>query len=220
VKWRFLGLFPASVHQCKRRGEVRHQHPQLAVSNPPSSLLSVLSLKTSISPAMSRYAQSTDSFSSLKLASFFAQLRAALGVSPYRPSFCCSRVWLRFSLFLLRVRRSVPVSKAACRDGPNFVPSWCLPSVHPDISVNRSYSPRRRNRVQPVQSLSALQFVAMTSRRRRPPRASPSSSRIRVSKEPRRPEATPLHFKYATSPGQSCRPGRLESGFCDPSSES
>ena len=58
-------------------------------------------------------------------------------------------------------------------------------------------------------------IAAMTSPRRRPQRASPSCFRIRIFKEPQRPEATLAQFKYATSPGRSCRLGRLESGFCD-----
>src|SRR5258708_3782642 len=50
--------------------------------------------------------------------------------------------------------------------------------------------------------------------------ASPSCFRIRVFKEPQRPAATLPQFKYATSPGRSCRPGRLESDFCDSPSRS
>ena len=219
-----------------------------------------------------------DSFSSLELASFFARLRAAIDVSLYRPSSCFFRVWLRFLLFLFRIRVSVPVSRTACRVRPNFLPSSSPPSAHPTASVypshsprrrNRaqprvpnakvlsakvlsaectitlplttstlraecSHSPRRRNRAQPVRWFSALHplsfslhpfvflapIVAMTSPRRRPQRASPSFLRNRIFKEPQRPEATLPLFKYATSPGRSCRPGRLESRFCDSSSRS
>ena len=87
---------------------------------------------------------------SRELASFFAQLRAAIGISLDRPAFCVFRVWLRFLLFLFRVRVSVPVSRAACRVRPTFPPSSSAPSLHPNISINPFHSPRRRNRTQRV----------------------------------------------------------------------
>ena len=124
-----------------------------------SSLTSAPSKSGPMTPDMSRHPRFTDSFSSLELASFFAQLRAAIGVSLYRPSFCFFRVWLRFLLFLFRVRVSVPVSRAACRVRPNLLPSSSPPSVHPNTSVNPSHSPRRRNRAQPVRSLSSLRLA-------------------------------------------------------------
>jgi hypothetical protein len=90
------------------------------------------------------------SFASRELASFFAQLAADIGVSLDRPSFCVFRVWLRFLLFLFRVRVSVPVSRAACRVRQTFPPSSSAPSLHPNISVNPFHSPRPRNRAQRV----------------------------------------------------------------------
>ena len=164
--------------------------------------------------------------SSLELASFFAQLRAAIGVSLYRPSFCCFRVWLRFLLFLFRVRVSRPRLKSGLPRSAEL-PSVIVPTLR-CIPIFRQIPPIRRgdgiahNRcdrffassfiLQPP-SFRSRSDCAMTSPRRRPQRASPSCFRIRVFKEPQRPEATLAQFKYATSPGRSCRPGRLESGF-------
>jgi hypothetical protein len=109
--------------------------------------------------AMPRHPRFTDLFSPLELASFFAQHQAAVDVSLDRPSFCFFRVWLRFLLFLFRTRMSVPLSRTGCRLRPNFLPSWSLPSVHPNISTNLSHSPRRRNRAQRVRSLSSLRLA-------------------------------------------------------------
>jgi hypothetical protein len=221
-KWDKMGLSQRNSSvctRCKRRGEARHQSrragitrglqspssltsppsncfrlpPSAFISLPsPSSLTSAPPKSDPLTPAMSRHPRFTDSFSSLELASFFAQLRTAIGVSFDRPWFCVYRVWLCFLLFLFRVRVSVPVSRATCRVRPNVHPSSPSHSMHSDISANSSHSPRRR-----------------------PPRASPSCFRIRIFKDPQRPEATLVHFKYATSPRRSYRPGRPESDFCD-----
>jgi hypothetical protein len=76
-----------------------------------------------MTPDMSRYLRSTDSFSPLELASFFAQHRAAVDASLDWPSFCFFRVWLRFSAFLVRRSRVYPRLKT------RLPPSAEVPSV-------------------------------------------------------------------------------------------
>ena len=142
----------------------------------------------------------------------FAQLRAAVGVSLDPPSFCFFRVWLCFSLFLFRIRVSVPVSRAACRVRPNSVRSSSAPSVHPKVSVNPSDSPRRRNGAQPVRWLSSLRLRTDAAAAEAPAGVSflfphPSCQRTAATGGD-----TP-QFQYATSPGRSCPPGRLELTF-------
>jgi hypothetical protein len=65
-----------------------------------------------------------------------------------------------------------------------------------------------------VRSLASLQLSQWRRRGGGPIGPRRPVFRIRVFKEPQRPEATHPLFHYATSPGRSCRPGRLESGFC------
>ena len=172
-----------------------------------------------MTPAMPRHPRFTDSFSSLELASFFAQLRAAIDVSLYRPSFCFFRVWLRFLLFLFRVRVSVPVSRAACRVRPNFLPSSSPPSVHPNISVN---PPIRRGEV--IAHNRCDRFARSDWRNDIAAAEAPAGlSLLFPHPSFQRTAATggdTPQFKYATSQGRSCRPGRLESGFCDSPSRS
>src|SRR5437764_1020895 len=82
----------------------------------------------------SRHPRSTDWISSLELASFFAQLRAAIGVSLDRTSFCFVRVWLRFFAFLVlhsgdgpRLESGLPLSaELPSVIVPTFGASQCL----------------------------------------------------------------------------------------------
>jgi hypothetical protein len=84
---------------------------------------------------MSRHPRSTNSFPLLELASFFAQLRAIIGVSLDRPSFYFFSGLALILLFLFCIRVSLPVSSAACRVRPRFLPSSPALSVRPKCDI-------------------------------------------------------------------------------------
>src|SRR3954447_9011475 len=87
----------------------------------------------------------------LELASFFVQLRAAIDVSRYRPSFCFSRVWLRFLPF------SSSASACLCPRLESWLPpSAKLPTVIvPTLSASecsgksRPFAAARQSRTTP-----------------------------------------------------------------------
>jgi hypothetical protein len=68
-----LGVYFEHLYTTVNDVGKRHINPgapgQFVVSNPPSSLTFALSLDRPMTPAMSRYLQFTDSFSSLELTS-------------------------------------------------------------------------------------------------------------------------------------------------------
>ncbi len=157
-------------HPCTSVNAVRSRdiNPGAGTTRPPqfaSSFNCASSIDGPMPAEISRHPWFPSTFSSLELASFFAHLQAAIGVSLFRPSSCFFRVWLRFFLFLFRVR--------VCVTRPAELPPVIVPTFGISKYFDKSLSFAAATESRTTGAMVFLApIVAMASPRRRPHRAS------------------------------------------------